>query len=385
MPLFHFQWSKQAADHNWAMLQQHQLQLGPALATQSGTPLAFGSEFRQPTLLDPLFHYHPLWPRARTSLLHGVEFPLTNLPNEQRKTELSLALRRGNHQSVKQHQAAVQTLLKREVSNGWQLPLPRHLIASLPGVTVAPLGLVTQSTINARGEIIPKHRLTHDQSFEMQPGSSVNSRVEHQHLTPCRYGTALRRFLHFIVDLRRRHPTTRILLTKLDFKAAYRRLHLAPTTAVQSAVTFDEFALVALRLTFGGAPCPSYWSDISEITCDTCNQLSRCNQWTPSQAAHLQSPHQARYVGPPKYLPTTPQHTPPSLRSSRMTPPSLNATSTTCSHVSWTTHSPFGKEPASHSLYYTYWGAPFCGMNPSLVTTSCHLTRPLLKAHPQNP
>ncbi len=51
---------------------------------------------------------------------------------------------------------------------------------------------------------------------------------------------------------------TKILLTKLDFKAEYRWLHMAPKTAIQSAVVFDDFALVELRLPFGGAPCLSH-------------------------------------------------------------------------------------------------------------------------------
>ena len=302
-PTFHFQWSAQAAAHNWDILAQHKFSLSSTLLNQQGTPLGFGSEFRHPTLLDPLLDYHPLWRRTRQTLISGVVFPLTPLPEDKRTTETSLVLRRGNHQAVKAHSAAVQTLLRKEVLQGWQLPLPRHRILHLPGVLLAPLGLVTQATINSRGEITPKHRLTHDQSFEIQPGVSVNSRLLPDQLTPCRYGTALRRFLHFIVDLRRRHPATRILLTKLDFKAAYRRLHMAPETAIQSAVVFDDFALVALRLTFGGAPCPSHWSDLSEIACDTCNKLARCPAWNPRQHPQLRSPHQDRFVGPPRFLP----------------------------------------------------------------------------------
>ena len=303
-PVFQFQCSIEAAEHNWAILTKFNLDLGAALSNQQGTPLAFGSEFRSPELLEPLLNYHPLWPRVRQTLIAGVNFPLATLPEAQRTTEVRLALRRGNHQSVKQHIVAVQTLIWKEVAHGWQLPLPRKLISELPGVAVAPLGLVSQATINARGEIVPKHRLTHDQSFEFQAGASVNSRVQFDQLTPCRYGTALRRFIHYIVDLQRRYPTTKILLTKLDFKAAYRRLHLAPATAIQSVVTLDALAFLALRLTFGGAPCPSKWSDISELTCDTCNQLSRCSTWNPWENTLLQSPHQARYVGTPKYLPT---------------------------------------------------------------------------------
>ena len=168
---------------------------------------------------------------------------------------------------MRQHPDAVQSLLQTEVLQGWQLPLPRHLISQLPGVVIAPLGMVSQSNINARGEIVPKHRLTHDQSFEFTPGTSVNSRVITEELTLCCYGTALRRFIHYIVERRHCHPKTRILITKLDVKAAYRRLHFASPTAAQAVVIFIQLALLALQLTFGGAPCWEWLSWLSTPPC----------------------------------------------------------------------------------------------------------------------
>jgi hypothetical protein len=41
-------------------------------------------------------------------------------------------------------------------------------------------------------------------------------------LTPCRYGKALNWHIHFIIGLRSRHPTARILQVKVDWKSAYR-------------------------------------------------------------------------------------------------------------------------------------------------------------------
>ena len=32
-------------------------------------------------------------------------------------------------------------------------------------------------------------------------------------------------------------------------------------------------------MTFGGSPCPSQWSCISEISCDLANNLIQCNEW----------------------------------------------------------------------------------------------------------
>ena len=40
-------------------------------------------------------------------------------------------------------------------------------------------------------------------------------------LTPCVFGHALLRIIHFILHLRRKFPNVRIFLQKGDFKSAY--------------------------------------------------------------------------------------------------------------------------------------------------------------------
>jgi hypothetical protein len=126
--------------------------------------------------------------------------------------------------------------------------------------------------------------MTHDQSHDVIKGkhrSSVNKRVRTAELTACRYGSALLRFIHFIVFIRLLHPNGRILLTKADWKAACRRLHNHPDVAVQSMITFAEMELLALRLRFGGSPNPSRWSDLSKLACDLANDLVR-SSWDPA-------------------------------------------------------------------------------------------------------
>ena len=301
-PAFRFAWSHEAAVHNWEILAQFDLDIQRAITSQARSPLSIGSEFRDLHLLQPLLSYHPLWSRFAMLLTKGVEFPLLPLTEEQRLTDLALAMSRGNHSSAKSKSDVVKKLLIKEVERGWQLPLPPEKIHLLPNAVVAPMGIVTQATINKHGEIIPKDRLTHDQSFEFSKGTSVNARVIFDRLTPCRYGTALRRFIHYIVELRQINPDTRILMTKLDIKAAYRRLHTSGTTASQAIVIIDDVALLALCMTFGGAPNPSMWSDVSEIACDTCNLITRDTSWNPDSTPTLESPHQHKYVRKPCYL-----------------------------------------------------------------------------------
>jgi len=300
---FKFEWSMEAANFNWAILERHDLNMHAALQQQSNTQLGFGSEFRTTKLLAPLAGNHPLWPRLQQWLQYGAAFPLQPLQEFERISDLKLALARGNHKSAKNSPHHVNTLLIKEVQRGWQLPLPPEKLLLLPGAIIAPLGLAEQASINDRGEIIHKHRITHDQSFNYSGRNSVNARVIQEQLTPCVYGTALRRLLHYMAHLRLRHPTRHILLTKLDVKAAYRRIHSNATTALASCVIVPPLALMGLRLLFGASPNPSIWSDLSELLCDLCNQICRCPLWNASDTPHLESPHQQKYVPQPTYLP----------------------------------------------------------------------------------
>ncbi len=54
-------------------------------------------------------------------------------------------------------------------------------------------------------------------------------------------------------------------------------------------VMFEEFALVALRMTFGEAANPSQWSDFSELATDLANDIVQDPGWADDE---LQSPHQ---------------------------------------------------------------------------------------------
>ena len=73
-------------------------------------------------------------------------------------------------------------------------------------------------------------------------------------------------------------------MNKYDFKSAYRRVHNDPEAIAHGIVTLgdlceENMALASLRLTFGGKPCPSIFSDISEATCDLANAIARISPW----------------------------------------------------------------------------------------------------------
>ncbi|KAI2509946.1 hypothetical protein MHU86_4511 [Fragilaria crotonensis] len=182
-----------------------------------------GSEFRPAHVLAPLLSRHPLWSAFSERITDGAEFPLRDISDAERLTDVAACLARGNHKSARGHEAKLLDMLKDEVRRGWQLPLPKEAALELPHCEVAPLGVVSQSTVGADGAKETKLRLTHDQSFNATRGTrrSVNDRVDADRLTPARFGRALLRFLHYTCKLRRRFPSDRLLITKVDFKSAY--------------------------------------------------------------------------------------------------------------------------------------------------------------------
>jgi len=100
---------------------------------------------------------------------------------------------------------------------------------------------------------------------------------------PCYFGSALKRIINWAVAARKKYPGKRILATKLDIKAAFRRCHLNAETAVQTCTQLPELrlALMMLRLSFGGAPCPSEFGTFSESICDLIIAILLHDDWDP--------------------------------------------------------------------------------------------------------
>ena len=302
-PALRFEYNQEAAQHNLSRLLEFECDVGRLLHAEKGTVLQPGSEFRPTSLLGPLFCFHPLWRNVLRWLLFGVDFPLNDIPEADRLLENILNFQRGNHKSARDNTGVLAPMLVDEVIHAWQLILPKGTHRLINGSVLGPVGLTFQSTINEFGEEVEKLRLTHDLSNNIRRllgiKLSVNDRARMDELTPCRYGWAFLRFIHAIVWLRLCHPELRILLTKTDWKAAYRRLHNHPNIAVQQMVQWEEYELLALRMTFGGAPNPSCWSDLTEMACDAANDLVR-SAWDP---AEFSSPHVDKIPAEPVVLP----------------------------------------------------------------------------------
>ena len=301
-PLFKFELTKEAAARNFCILTKFNMSIEKALEAQASSPLGYGSEFRKPDTLRPLLQLHPNWERFERLLKNGSDWPLDPISEEEREQDVHEALEFGNHKGAELEPDLLTSLVNSDVTYGFAVPFPLHKMLRVPGILFAPLNIQDQNTIDSTGRIVPTKRLTHDQSFKFSAsGTSVNSRTRKDDLLPCVYGGVVRRLVNWAVAARRKHPTTRIFATKIDFKSAYRRLHVSASIAKQSVTQLprEELALMALRLTFGGAPCPFEWGVISETICDLATAIIRDDDWNPNE---VHAPKQEEFP-PPIFLP----------------------------------------------------------------------------------
>jgi hypothetical protein len=136
------------------------------------------------------------------------------------------ALENGNSKGAQENPAVMEDLIKGDVEHGFSLVIPRDKVMEIVGAQVAPMNVANQNSINERGEIVSKDRLTHNQSWTgSASGQSINSRVMDDSLQDCMFGHCLLRICHQIVDIRIRHPNKSIFIQKVDWKSAYRRAH----------------------------------------------------------------------------------------------------------------------------------------------------------------
>mmetsp|Transcript_13224 Transcript_13224/g.28024 ORF Transcript_13224/g.28024 Transcript_13224/m.28024 type:complete len:842 (+) Transcript_13224:3970-6495(+) len=284
-PDFAFELSQEAAQKNYLILSKHNFNLDEALKSQKGTPLEYGSEFRRVEVLENLFGRHPNWGRMERLLRKGSDWPMDELDTKSRHRDLHDAITFGNHKGATKKQDLLRKLCEKDVVHGYALPLPLAKMTKIPNALMAPMNIMSQNTIDEHGRIVEKDRLTHDQSYKFSSDTSVNSRIDKALLFPCMFGSCIKRLANWAVAARRKFPQARIYSSKIDFKSAYRRLHLNHKTALQTCTQLpeDELALMSLRLTFGGAPGPFEWGVISETVCDLANAILHDNDWDPKR------------------------------------------------------------------------------------------------------
>jgi hypothetical protein len=268
--------------------------LSEALLAQSDSPLGYGSEFKPIEMLELIFENHPSWSRMKRILTHGLsKWPLQPLDKENRIKDVEDALNFGNHKGANKQQELLEKLVR------FCHPFSTQQSYSNPGNSPSSSQHPSAEYHQQTRRVHSKNRLTYDQSWKWQSGTSVKSRVNKDELMPFYFGRALRQLINWAVAARKLYPNKRILAMKLDVKKAYRRCHLNVAIAVQTCtqIPSEGLALLMLRLTFGGAPCPSEWGAIAESICDLANAILLNDEWNH---VSLQSP--AQYLVPNKII-----------------------------------------------------------------------------------
>ena len=290
-PDIKFELTREAALKNFLVMKRQNLNMQQLIESQADTPMYYGSEFRETSVLEPLLSKHPNWSHLKSILENGSNWKLEELDEEKRISDLLEALDFGNHKGASKQPELLKELLTKDVKYGYAFSVPIEKLPSIPGICDAPMNIQEQNSINKLGEIVSKERLTHDQSYKWGSDTSVNSRIKEEDLLPCVFGHALRRFINKVVAMRLKYPNHRILCSKIDFKSAFRRMHLSWETALRSTTLLpeDEIALIFIRLTFGGKACPSEWSCLSELVCDLTNAIISDEDWDPEVLFNRQS------------------------------------------------------------------------------------------------
>ena len=153
--------SQEAANKNSAVLAELNYDFTLLYKKFSSSPLAPGSEFRPPQVLEPLLSRHPLWPTVSEMLAEGLVLPLLYISSEDRQADLDFHRQRGNHKSAVENTATLKRLLLDDVIHGYSLPLSIDSLAHIRNASLAPLGCHEQKTIDEHGNIVPKWRMCH--------------------------------------------------------------------------------------------------------------------------------------------------------------------------------------------------------------------------------
>jgi hypothetical protein len=177
-PEFRFELSEEAMQHNLEVLDKYEFDLGKAPDAQHDSPLGPGVEFSPTDILHKIFGLYPLWIRMEAMLKNGSKWPLTGISEDNRAKDLQEALTFGNHKGASSKSALPRKLISKDVKYSYSLPIPLDSVTKVKGLVMAPMNIMAQNTIDEHGRIVPKDRLTHDQSWIWSgSGTSVNSCV----------------------------------------------------------------------------------------------------------------------------------------------------------------------------------------------------------------
>ena len=99
-------------------------------------------------------------------LKNGSKWPLEEISEEDRASDLQEALIFGNHKGVSSKSDLLKKLISKDVKFGFSLPIPLDSVTQIKGLEMARMNIMAQNTIDELGRVVSKVRLTHDQSWK---------------------------------------------------------------------------------------------------------------------------------------------------------------------------------------------------------------------------
>ncbi|EJK57898.1 hypothetical protein THAOC_22019 [Thalassiosira oceanica] len=132
--------------------------LAKLIENNPGTTISYGSDFEE-------------------DMLNGIDHPFKEEIDEaERQRMLKANIARGNHKSAlkPEDRHHVTKLMRSDVELGYAIPVTIDCVRNLKEAEVYPIGLQSQLTIDAEGNVIPKKRATHDLSHNRTTEESVN-------------------------------------------------------------------------------------------------------------------------------------------------------------------------------------------------------------------
>jgi hypothetical protein len=198
-------------------------------------------------------------------------------------------LRYDNHPPVAAAADAVRQKFAKEEANSFHVTYPRFTALFIPGLMLSPISWITQK---GKGRLIVDASTKLSTDDTGAPNSHIPPPGEpgrHEENPPVFYGSALRRHLTAVWNMRIAHPHEELLQHTDDIDSAFRRMLYHPDLAIVFAYVFQDMLLVPVGNIFGSRNAPSWFTTPAEIRAHMANWL-RYEARRYELAANLQVP-----------------------------------------------------------------------------------------------
>ena len=214
---------------------------------------------------------HPAGPYL--DRLRPIGAPVLQTTKPWNRSEISVALARGSHQSALSHLEFLREEMSDMIDQGYWTVLPYSHVLNLSHLRLSPLGVVPQR--DRRPRIIVDYTFwgINDDTVPLAPSEAMQ------------FGRALERVLHRIRRANRRFGPTYMI--KVDIADGFYRLFVAANSVATLGVVFphhpDEEPLIAfpLVLPMGWVGSPPFFCALTETATDLANRRLKDRRWKP--------------------------------------------------------------------------------------------------------